>query len=277
MMKQVLTIAGSDSGAGAGIQADLKTFVACGVYGTSCITSVTAQNSQAVSQIVYLEPEIIKAQIVSVLDDFYITHIKIGMIGNLAAAKAVVETLKDYIVNKKYPLVIVYDPVMISETQCHLMAPSLLPYIKTNLLPLVDVVTPNILEASQLSGLDVHDQPSMEQAAIAISKIGNCSVIVTGGHLTNHALEVCYDQKQAKFFYLEKPLLHKTTTHGTGCSLSSAICAFLALGLDFEAATIKAKDYVFNGIKYGQRLNRSGGKDPINHFYNFKGFQNEKL
>ncbi len=276
MMKQVLTIAGSDSGAGAGIQADLKTFAACGVYGTSCITSVTAQNSQTVSLINNLDPKIIKAQIKSVLDDFYITHIKIGMIGDLAGAKAVVEILHHYKIVKKYPLIIIYDPVMVSETNAALMNDALIPYIISELIPLVDVITPNLLEASKITKTAITDQITMEKAALVIAEMGQCSVIVKGGHLVDRALDVCYDFLNKKFFYLEKPLLKTTTTHGTGCSFSSAICANLALGMSFLTATTKAKNYVFNGIKYGQKLNRSGGKDPINHFYKFREVENEK-
>ncbi len=266
-MKIVLTIAGSDSGAGAGIQADLKTFAACGVYGTSCITSVTAQNSKGVTLIRNLDSEIIKAQIEAVLSDFDIKYIKIGMIGNLKAAKAIVEILAKF--KAKKSLFVVYDPVMVSETNATLMEANIIEYIKLNLLPIVDVVTPNLWEASKLLKEMISDPAGMEKAAKKITIFGVKHVIVKGGHLTKSALDVCYSTTNNQMFRVEKSLLKTNATHGTGCSFSSALTAFLAKGLTFKAAVEAAKEYVFNGIKYGIKITENG-KSPINHFWNNK-------
>ncbi len=260
-MKTALTIAGSDSSGGAGIQADLKTFAACGVYGMSVITAVTAQNTQGVKKIADLSEDIIEAQIDAVFEDIFPDAVKIGMISNGGIAQKIAEKLRYYKPNN-----IVIDPVMVATSSASLMKSDGLSALIKELLPLADVVTPNIAEAETLAQINIFGPEDMERAAKRISNMTNAAVLVKGGHLENNCDDLLYKNGESTWLCCEK--IDNPNTHGTGCTLSSAIASNLARGKDTVAAVSAAKDYVFGAIQSGLELGK-GGHGPLNHIYRF--------
>ncbi len=258
----VLTIAGSDSGGGAGIQADLKTFAALRTYGTSAITAVTVQNTQGVRAVHQVPPEIISGQIAAVFDDVAIAAVKIGMIGNAEAIEAVASALE-----RISGVPIVLDPVMVAASGDPLLEAGAEAVLKTRLLPLADVLTPNLPEAARLLDRDrAANEAAMRDQAAALAALGPKAVLVKGGHGTgDEALDILFDGRDfARFTALR---VATKNVHGTGCTLSSAIAALLARGLTLHEAVREAKMYLTSALTEADKLNVGQGAGPLNHFY----------
>ena len=257
-MKHLLTIAGSDSSGGAGIQADLKTFAAHGVFGMSVITAVTAQNTCGVTAVQDISPEIITAQMDAVFSDIRVDAVKIGMVSRSESIRAIAEGLK-----KWKPPVIVVDPVMISKSGYPLLQPEACETLIRELLPLATLLTPNLPEAEAICGFAIHSEPDMEKAARIILDLGAKAVLVKGGHLEgNRADDYLFDG--AKGIWLAGERIATEHTHGTGCTLSSALASNLAKGLSLAEAVQAGKIYVTTGIQYGLALGKGHG--PTHHF-----------
>ena len=257
-MKHCLTIAGSDSCGGAGIQADLKAFSANGVYGMSVITAVTAQNTQGVFDVQDILPSLIANQIKAVMDDIRVDAIKIGMVSRPETIEIIAQTLK------KYPLPpLVIDPVMISKSGYDLLQPEAKKALIETLLPMATIITPNLPEAEVIVGYTIDTIELMKKAAIDLHTLGCRYVLVKGGHLANDATDVLYDGEQ--FYMLEAKRLVSINTHGTGCTLSSAIAANLAKGVHVKEAVEMAKAYITEAIGFGFPLGHGVG--PVHHFY----------
>ena len=259
-MYNCLSIAGSDCSGGAGIQADIKTFSANGVFGMSVITSVVAENTCRVISVRDMDEEIIRDQIDAVFEDIRVDGVKLGMLSNAAIMNAVAEKLVQYRADK-----VVADPVMVAKGGCALMHPEALTALKTKIIPISYMLTPNIPEAETITGMKIGDVRSMREAAKAIFSMGAATVLVKGGHLDGEAVDVLYDGKDFHEFVTER--INTKNTHGTGCTLSSAITANIAKGLEPEQAVRAAKDYVTMAIKHSLRIGRGHG--PTNHFFAF--------
>ncbi|MPL81513.1 Hydroxymethylpyrimidine/phosphomethylpyrimidine kinase [bioreactor metagenome] len=257
-LRTALTIAGSDSSGGAGIQADLKTFAACGVFGMSVITAITAQNTCGVTNIRELDTEIIRDQIAAVYNDITVNAVKIGMLSNAAIIEVVAESLKHHGAQN-----IILDTVMISKSGSHLLNPNAIEVLKKVLIPMALVVTPNLYEASEIVGFSVEDQEDMKKAAKVIKSMGPSYVIIKGGHLTGNPCDLLYDGKDFTIFANER--IDTIHTHGTGCTFSSAIAAALAKGLPLQEAVGFAKKFITTAIKHGFKLGKGVG--PTHHFY----------
>lgn len=261
MTPVALTIAGSDSSAGAGIQADLKTFAALGVYGTSAITAITAQNTLGVDGFERVSPELIYAQIKSVCSDLEVKAFKTGMLVDAEIIAAVVRAIGDF---KLVQLVV--DPVMVSKSGHRLLLPEAEEALKTKLLPQAFLVTPNIPEAEVLTGEKISTLQDMHRVAEVIHTFGVQHVLVKGGHLSGSAMtDVLYDGKN--FTEISASRVETTSNHGTGCTLSAAITAYLALGMEIGDAVREAKDYLTHALQRAQPLGHGHG--PVNHFWNF--------
>ncbi len=254
-MKKALTIAGSDSGGGAGIEADLKTFASFGVHGLVAITSVTAQNTQEVRAIYDVSPDVVAKQIEAVADDIGVDAAKTGMLSNAEIIKSVAKTVKKY----RFPLVV--DPVMIAKSGAPLLREDAVMSLIEHIIPLATLVTPNIPEAEKLSGISIKDIEDARLAAkIIVEELGANAAIVKGGHLKgNEAVDVLY--YDGKFREYRAPFVDGGT-HGTGCSFSAAITANLARGADLEKAIAVAKKFITMGIYYGVKIGR--GHCPVN-------------
>jgi len=266
----VLTIAGSDSGGGAGIQADLKTFAALRTYGASAITAVTAQNTQGVRGVHQVPPEMIDAQIAAVFEDLQIAAVKIGMIGNAEAIEAVAAALA-----RASGAPIVLDPVMVAASGDPLLEPGAESVLKTRLLPLADVLTPNLPEAAQLLSRDrAEDEAAMREQAEALGGVGPQAVLIKGGHGTgDEALDILFDGREfARFTALR---VATKNVHGTGCTLSSAIAALLARGFTLHEAVREAKMYLTSALSEADKLLVGKGAGPLNHFYALWGAAGE--
>ena len=257
-MKNVLTIAGSDSCGGAGIQADLKTFSAQGTYGMSVITAVTVQNTQGVFGCQDIDPEMIKGQIDAIFTDIEVSAVKIGMVSRIETIHAIAEKLEQY-----QPRNIVLDPVMISKSGFDLMQPEAKDTLIRRLLPLAYLITPNLPEAEVITGRKIETLAEMEEAAKAIYAMGPKNVLIKGGHLEGEATDLLYDGKQ--LLTLQSERIHTKNTHGTGCTLSSCIAANLARGKSVEEAVRIAKDYITIAIAHALDIGKGVG--PTNHFY----------
>jgi hydroxymethylpyrimidine/phosphomethylpyrimidine kinase len=254
-----LTIAGSDSGAGAGIQADLKTFAAHGLYGTCAVTAVTAQNTLGVTCWQALEADLVTAQIEAVIGDIGADAVKVGMLANAAIAEAVAAAIRDL----DLPQVVV-DPVMIAKGGDRLVSDEGVATIRSELLPLAHVVTPNIPEAEVLAGTSIRSVSDMHDAAIRILRLGPRVVLVKGGHLPGpESVDVCATATES--FEVRAPRIDTPHTHGTGCTLSSAIAANLARGLPVREAIEMAREYLDGAIRHAPGLGRGHG--PLNHFW----------
>jgi hydroxymethylpyrimidine/phosphomethylpyrimidine kinase len=257
---RVLTIAGSDSGGGAGIQADLKTMLALGVHGMSVIAAVTAQNSLGVQGYWELPVEAVRAQLDSVLGDIGAQAVKTGMLAGPALVTAVAEVLAEV----SAPVVV--DPVGVSKHGDPLLAPEAVETVKSLLLPTATVATPNLWEVAQLTGVKVEDERDMPRAAEAVLALGPTWVLVKGGHLPGAPVDLLTDGDQEHRFVAER--LDNRHTHGTGCTLASAIAARLALGDDVPSAVRAAKDYVTGAIARGFPLGTGIG--PVDHAWRWR-------
>ncbi len=259
---RALTIAGSDSGGGAGIQADLKTFVALGVYGASAITAITAQNTVEVRAIHEVPPDVVAAQIDAVLDDIGADAAKTGMLSSAAIIEVVADRLRAHA-----PMPLVVDPVMVAKSGDRLLREDAVHALRQTLLPLALVVTPNAPEASVLAGIEVDDATSAREAARRIRDLGPRLVIVKGGHLEgDRADDIVFDGTE--FHVLSAPRLATVHTHGTGCTFSAAIAAGLAQGLDPLAAAQAAKAYLHGAIEHAEPL--GAGHGPVNHLWRYR-------
>ncbi|MBQ8919390.1 MAG: bifunctional hydroxymethylpyrimidine kinase/phosphomethylpyrimidine kinase [Acidaminococcaceae bacterium] len=257
-MKHLLTIAGSDSSGGAGIQADLKTFAAHGVFGMSVITAVTAQNTCGVTLVQDMTPEMITAQIDAVFSDIRVDGVKIGMVSRSESIHAIAEGLK-----KWQPPVVVLDPVMISKSGYPLLQPEACAALIRELLPLATLLTPNLPEAEAICGFSIKTENKMEKAAANIIALGAKAVLVKGGHLEgSSADDFLFDGTQG--LWLPGIRIQTGHTHGTGCTLSSALAANLAKGLSLEEAVRAGKRYVTTAIEHGIALGKGHG--PTHHF-----------
>ena len=258
-MHIALTIAGSDSGGGAGIQADLKTFHRFGLFGTSVITAVTAQNTRGVTGWQAMPPDLIRAQIDAVVDDLRPAALKSGMLADSAVVRIVAESIREY---SLVPYVI--DPVMVATSGDPLLERDAVVAIRDELLPLGTLVTPNLDEAAILTGSPVDDVAGMERAARWLVEQGGAgAALVKGGHLRDgEAVDVLFDGEGLETF--RHPRIQTQSTHGTGCTLSAAIAAHLALGLPLRAAVRDSLDYVHRAIATAPSI--GGGYGPLNHF-----------
>lgn len=250
-----MTVAGSDSGGGAGIQADLKTFAALKLFGTTAITALTVQNSLGVTGIHNAPPEIIKAQILSVGKDFPLDAVKTGMLGSRETIYAVAEGLSELKIKK-----IVVDPVMVAQSGDSLLAADAVEAVKSIIVPLALVVTPNLPEAEKLTGMTIRNVEEMKAAAWEIAKLGCGAVLVKGGHLAGEP-ETITDVLLAdgKMTLLSDRRIDTTANHGTGCTLSAAIAAELAAGCGLEEAVRRARKYLRAGLLYGVTAGHGAG------------------
>ena len=263
-MKKALTIAGSDSCGGAGIQADLKSFSANGVYGMSVITAITAQNTMGVFEVQDLEEEIIKAQIDAIFTDIVVDAVKIGMVSSISTIDAIREKLELY-----KPKNLVLDPVMISKSGYSLLKPESKIALIKKLIPLAVLITPNVPEAEEIlremntdiSSIETIEH--MESAVKELYKLGCKNVLLKGGHMKGDAIDVLYDGSEIVHFCSER--IEARNTHGTGCTLSSTIAANLALGFSMKDSIKNSKEYITAAIKHS--LDIGHGVGPTNHFY----------
>ncbi|MEJ2222521.1 MAG: bifunctional hydroxymethylpyrimidine kinase/phosphomethylpyrimidine kinase [Desulfobacterales bacterium] len=260
---KVLTIAGSDSGGGAGIQADLKTFSAIGCYGMSAITALTAQNTRGVSGIHAVPPDFAVQQIDAVFSDMGADAVKIGMLYSAELIEAVSEALKKHDARK-----IVLDPVMVAQSGDKLLQDDAIEAIKTHLMPLADVVTPNIPEASVLCGRQLKQWSDIESATETLARHGSRSILIKGGHGDqNESTDLLFLARENRFVSLTADRIQTRNNHGTGCTLSSAIAAYMAKGRDIEAAVQKAKSFMNRAIAAGAGYNLGHGHGPVHHFF----------
>lgn len=257
-MKKVLTIAGSDCSGGAGIQADLKTFSAHGVFGMSAIVSVVAENTARVIDIMDVTPDMIRKQIDAVFEDIVPDAVKVGMLSQPECMAAVAEKLRQY-----QPKNVVIDPVMYAKNGCPLMDPGSVDALIETIIPLADVLTPNIPEAEKIAGIQIETPADMEEAARRIRKMGCGAALIKGGHAVGDALDVLFDGKEFHRFSTER--IETKNTHGTGCTYSSAIASNLALGLPLPEAVKKAKEYVTTAIRHALPIGNGCG--PTHHFW----------
>ncbi|MDR1920930.1 MAG: bifunctional hydroxymethylpyrimidine kinase/phosphomethylpyrimidine kinase [Candidatus Adiutrix sp.] len=264
-LKHALTIAASDSGAGAGIQADLKTFAAHRVYGLCVMSAVTAQNTTAVTAMECLSPELVTAQLAAVFDDIPVEAVKIGLLGNAANARAVY----DFLARIEAGPPVVLDPVMVSASGHAFLGLEATEALKA-LISLAALVTPNIPEAEALSGLTINGPRAMEEAAARLIELGPESVMIKGGHGSGESSDDLLFHKSGQSQWLRGPRLATKNNHGTGCTLSSAIAANLALGLDLTTAATLAKRYVTAAME--NSLNLGHGPGPLNHFHEYYNF-----
>jgi hydroxymethylpyrimidine/phosphomethylpyrimidine kinase len=258
-MKTALTIAGSDSGGGAGIQADLKTFAAHGVYGTCAVTAVTAQNTLGVLAALALPGDLVTAQIEAVAGDIGVNAAKTGMLASAAIVEAVAAAVETLDIPN-----LVVDPVMVAKSGDRLLQPEAVAAVKTELLRRAFVVTPNVPEAEVLADMTIDSLDTARLAAKRILDLGPSAVIVKGGHLTGtEAVDLLFDGRH--FIELRAPRLHTRNTHGTGCTFSAALTANLALGHDLAESAARAKRYVTEGIRHGLAIGHGHG--PLDHFW----------
>ncbi len=260
---RTLTIAGSDSSGGAGIQADLKTFAANGCYGMSVITALTAQNTQGVSGIHAVPVEFVAKQIDAVLSDIGADAVKIGMLFSPELIETVARKLGEYRVPR-----IVLDPVMVAQSGDKLLRDDAVEALRTHLIPLADVLTPNLPEAEVLLGRRIQCPAEMEAAAEDLAKLGCRNVLVKGGHGEGQGSDDCLvTGPERRVVWLAGERIDTRNNHGTGCTLSSAIAAHLAKGDDVEAAVRHAKDYITGAIRAGADYRIGHGHGPVHHFW----------
>lgn len=259
-MKNCLTIAGSDCSGGAGIQADLKTFSALGTFGMSVVSAVVAENTSRVISIQDIDVKIIEDQIDAVFEDIEVAAVKVGMLPGIESMRAVAAKLREY-----RPPVIVMDPVMVATGGGDLMKPEALGTLKRELIPVVTLLTPNIPEAEIITGTSIRTQEDMKAATVEIHRMGAQNVLIKGGHLEGEAYDLLYDG--VNFYSFSAERIDTRNTHGTGCTLSSAITANLAKGMDMPSAVAEAKRYLTEAIRHGLAIGKGHG--PTNHFHEF--------
>jgi hydroxymethylpyrimidine/phosphomethylpyrimidine kinase len=257
-IRKALTIAGSDSGAGAGIQADLKTFAALGVYGTSAITAITAQNTLGVTRVLALSPKLVAAQIDAVIEDIGAQAVKTGMLANRAIIEIVAKKITEHRLKN-----LVIDPVMVATSGDLLIKKSAVSALRSRLIPLATVVTPNLPEAEELTGMPLRTSEEIEKAARRIVDMGARSVIIKGGHRKGPAVDLFFDGNN--FHALYAPRIRTRNTHGTGCTFSAAIAAYLARGESLDRAVALAKRYITEAIRRGFTV--GAGHGPVHHFH----------
>lgn len=258
MIKKVLTIAGSDSSGGAGIQADIKTITAHKMYAMSAITALTAQNTMGVAEIFDVSPEFVSRQLDCIFTDIFPDAVKIGMVSSPEIINVISERLRYY--NAKN---IVLDPVMVSTSGCPLISEKAMSALRNDLIPLADIITPNIPESEVLCGFEIKNEKDMIRAAQKISEFCNSSILIKGGHLVNDATDLLYESGKEKWF--RSPKIDNPNTHGTGCTLSSAIACGLADGLDMDKSIENAKKYLTGALSAMLDLGKGAG--PLEHTY----------
>ena len=263
-MKTALTIAGSDSSGGAGIQADIKTMTMNGVFATSAITALTAQNTTGVTDIFDVSPRFLAAQIDAVFTDIRPDAVKIGMVSQAALIEVIAERLSFYQAEN-----IVVDPVMVATSGAKLISDDAIDILKERLLPLARVMTPTIPEAVELFGARIESEADMEAAARSISENLGCAVLVKGGHSLNDASDFLFDAATGTGTWFAGKRIANPNTHGTGCTLSSAIARTLAKGFPLDQAVSRAKDYISGAL--AAMLDLGAGSGPMNHAFNLSG------
>ena len=261
-MKTALTIAGSDSSGGAGIQADMKTMTANGVYAMSAVTALTAQNTTGVTDILESTPLFLGEQLDAIFTDIFPDAVKIGMVSSAELIAVIAEKLKQYGAKK-----IVVDPVMVATSGAKLLRDDAVEALCRELLPLAAVLTPNIPEAEILSGMTITDAVGMEAAAKLISEKYGCAVLCKGGHKVNDADDLLWRDGSGKWFHGKR--INNPNTHGTGCTLSSAIASNLAKGYDLDQSVERAKAYISGAL--AAMLDLGHGSGPMNHMFALKG------
>lgn len=266
-MRTALTIAGSDSSGGAGIQADIKTMTLNGVFAMSAITALTAQNTTGVQGIFEVSPEFLKKQIDSIFTDIRPDAVKIGMVASSALIEVIAERLQFYKAQK-----IVVDPVMVSTSGSKLISDDAVTTLKAKLLPIATVLTPNIPEAETLSGQKIFSPQEMITAAKMISETYSCAVLCKGGHRLNDANDLLYRNGEYQWFKGKR--INNPNTHGTGCTLSSAIAANLAKGYDLNESVSKAKAYLSGALS--AMLNLGKGSGPMDHAFDLQSAYREE-
>ena len=261
-MKTALSIAGSDCSGGAGIQADLKTMTMNGVFAMSAITALTAQNTTGVRSILEADPAFLGDQIDAVFEDIRPDAVKIGMVASVGLIETIAERLRRYEAKN-----IVVDPVMVATSGAKLIADDAVETMKRELLPLAAVLTPNIPEAEILSGMTIRNEEDMVAAARKISESYGCAVLCKGGHSINDANDLLWSDGKVRWFYGKR--IDNPNTHGTGCTLSSAIASNLAKGYDLETSVGRAKDYISGALS--AMLDLGQGSGPMNHAFDLSG------
>ncbi len=258
-MKKILTIAGSDCSGGAGIQADIKTITAHKMYAMSVITALTAQNTTGVYGITEAAPEFVGKQMDAVFTDIYPDAVKIGMVSNKEIIEIITEKLSEYDVKN-----IVLDPVMISTSGSRLLQDRAVHALISKLMPLAGIITPNIPEAECLCGFSIQSKTDMQKAAVRISENFSADILIKGGHLADCSDDVLYTEN--KFYWFEQFRIPNPNTHGTGCTLSSAIACGLAAGMDIRSSIKAAKEYITGALRADLDLGKGNG--PLNHCWN---------
>ena len=261
-MRTALTIAGSDSSGGAGIQADIKTMTANGVFAMSAVTALTAQNTTGVTGIMEVSPEFLREQIDCIFTDIRPDAVKIGMVSSSGLITAIADKLEEYQAEN-----IVVDPVMVATSGAKLISDDAVATLKARLLPIADVLTPNIPETEVLSGMEVKTEEDMLKAAEEISGRYHCAVLVKGGHQLNDANDLLYQNGKCRWFYGKR--IDNPNTHGTGCTLSSAIASNLAKGFSMDESVERAKEYISGAL--GAMLDLGRGSGPMNHAFDITG------
>ena len=261
-MKTALTIAGSDSSGGAGIQADIKTMTANGVYAMSAVTALTAQNTTGVYGILESTPEFLASQLDCIFTDIFPDAVKTGMVSSTGLIEVIADKLKQYKAKN-----IVVDPIMVATSGSRLISQEAVDALKELLLPLATVLTPNIPEAEVLSGLTISGPADMEKAAQAIGEAYGCAVLCKGGHDLNDANDLLWRNGTCKWFHGRR--IDNPNTHGTGCTLSSAIASNLAKGYDLDTAVERAKAYLSGAL--AAMLDLGAGQGPMDHLFDLKG------
>ena len=263
-MRTALSIAGSDSSGGAGIQADLKTMTMNGVFAMSAVTALTAQNTTGVTGIMEVTPEFLQKQIDAVFEDIRPDAVKIGMVSSVGLIETIAERLKFYHAEN-----VVVDPVMVATSGSRLIAEDAVTTLKENLLPLAAVVTPNIPEAEILADMQILSEAEMEAAAKKISETYGCAVLCKGGHNINDANDFLYKAGTETGYWFKGARIDNPNTHGTGCTLSSAIAGNLAKGFDLKTSVQRAKDYISGAL--AAMLDLGKGSGPMNHAFDLQG------
>jgi len=258
----VLTIAGSDSGGGAGIQADLKTIAALGAYGTSAITALTAQNTLGVRAIHAVPPDFLREQLEAVFEDITIDAVKIGMVNKIEIAQVIAEIL-----NRFKPDFVVFDPVMVSTSGAKLIQDETIEVLWNVLFPKADLITPNLDEAQILIGRSINSVDAMRKAAEEMVEKGCKAVLLKGGHLIGPVLYDVFARKGEDTLTFETTYIESNNVHGTGCTLSSAIATFVAKGNALPEAILLAKTYVTEAIEAGKNIKTGSGSGPLNHSF----------
>lgn len=265
---RVLTIAGFDGSGGAGIQADLKTFSALGCYGTTALTSIPIQNTLGVRSIYDITTLCIEEQIKAILDDMSMHAVKIGMLHRQDIVESVANILSQYSIKN-----IVLDPVMVAKSGDMLLLPNAIAVMRERLFPITTVLTPNLLEASELLGCEIRTKAQMETAALELLEMGSQAVVVKGGHLNGHCDDcLALKSPNIEIHWFSSPRIQTKNTHGTGCTFSAAIASFLARGFTIFDSVSQAKAYLTKSIEAGAHVKTGQGNGPVHHFHHLWNF-----